>query len=222
MERLFGDPRVRIGGQCLLDGWSLGAIDNHPIPFDLANARRFHMNNDQAGLDYGFIAIDQHSRRLLEANQIRAVEEVHWRNQHLVDFTHFGVLGIPRERVTSNERMVGGEAHVSSTADPFYIPVTWVEDLSVLPEELRPETTFPRFVGRIPNQLPIRDMNGMSGGPILGYQDREGVTQYWVVAIQSSWNERHRVIFGCVLAYIGAMIDQDLEEFDQAQEQPEG
>ena len=161
-------------------------------------------------MDFGFIRIRPFYQRLLEANGIEAVEERRWRNLHLVNFTHYGVLGIPEERVTRNLRMTASATHVSSTADPFYLPVTWVDD----PPDDLPQTTCPRFIGRLPKVLPLKSIGGMSGGPIFGFGEENGSMKYWIVAIQSAWRKDHNIIFGCLLPYVGALVERELQQLD--------
>jgi len=215
LDTLIADPGVHIEGACLLDGWSIGAVNHDPIPFDLVGAPRVFIHDDADGLDFGFIRIRPYYQRLLETNGIEAVDEQRWRNLHQVRFSHYGVLGIPEERVTKNLRTAGGETQVSSTADPFYIPVTWVDDA---PDEFL-NTTCPRFIGRLPDVLPIESVVGMSGGPIFGFWVENGSTKYCILAIQSAWRKDHRIIFGCLLPYIGALVERELKHGGRGEEE---
>ncbi len=211
LETLIADPRVHIEAECLLDGWSIAAVNHDSIPFDLVGAPRFYIHDDADGLDFGFIHIRPIYQGLLQANGIDAVDEQRWRNLHLAKFTHYGVLGIPQERVTRNLRVTASGTHISSTADPLYIPVSWVED----PPDDLPQTTCPRFIGRLPEGLPVEIIPGMSGGPVFAFGEEDGVMKYWIVAIQSALRKDHRIIFGCLLPYVGAIVERDMEEFER-------
>ena len=56
------------------------------------------------------------------------------------------------------------------------------------------------FVGRIPPEVEIQDIKGMSGGPIYGLRKSEtGQWSYNVIALQSWWRKKSRTTFGCSL-----------------------
>jgi len=56
-------------------------------------------------------------------------------------------------------------------------------------------------VGQIPNDVNIKDISGMSGGPICGFRrDDEGRWRFYIVALQSRWRRDSRITFGCHLA----------------------
>ncbi len=214
LETLINNPAVHIEGECLIDGWSIGAINHDAIPFDLVGASRFYYDSNADGLDFGFILIRPIYQRLLQANGIQAVDEERWRYLHLAKFTHYGVLGIPHERVTRNLQIAASETRVSSIADPLFIPLTWVGD----PPDDLPATVCPRFVGRLPEGLPVALIPGMSGGPIFAFGEDDGILNYWIVAIQSSVHNDHRMIFGSLISHVGSLVERDMEEFDRANE----
>ena len=49
----------------------------------------------------------------------------------------------------------------------------------------------------------MRDIQGMSGGPIIGVnRSGDGSGQYWVIAVQSGWYPRERVVCATTLASV--------------------
>ncbi|MGH7193449.1 MAG: hypothetical protein ACREJM_07930, partial [Candidatus Saccharimonadales bacterium] len=57
------------------------------------------------------------------------------------------------------------------------------------------------FVARIHKEADIETIEGMSGGPIYGFRfDDRGNLRYHIVALQSSWLPKQRVIFACPFA----------------------
>jgi hypothetical protein len=194
----------------LIDTWSFGAISRDPIPFDLIGAPKIYLDNDADGLDFGFISIHPYYRRLLEANQVVVLDEQHWQHLHEATFTSYGVLGIPREWVRAQVRSTFSETCITSTAAPVFFPVAWVDDP---PAELL-NTTCPRFIGRLPDLIPLESIDGMSGGPIFGFRQENGSLRYWIVAIQSSWRKNEKIICGCLLPYIGALVERELRLLD--------
>jgi hypothetical protein len=216
LESLMADPRRRITNCVLIDAWSHGAICRDPIPFDLVGAPKIYEHSDAKGLDFGFISIRPYYRRQLEANGIVEVDEQHWKHLHEVTFTSYGVLGIPQEQVSAQVRWKYSEPCVTSTANPVFIPVAWVDDP---PAELL-NTICPRFIGRLPDEIQLESIVGMSGGPIFGFREEIGSSQYWIVAIQSSWWKEKKLICGCLLPYIGALVQRDLEQLDEMDSDP--
>ncbi len=70
-----------------------------------------------------------------------------------------------------------------------------IDRLSPSDVENVPSDTW--FVGRIPQDF-IKDIKGMSGGPIYGFRKAEnGQWSYHIVAVQSWWRKDSRTTFGC-------------------------
>jgi hypothetical protein len=80
-----------------------------------------------------------------------------------------------------------------------------VRRIDALPEDAK-ETTYKRFVGQIIPELPIDSIEGMSGGPIFGFRYKDSELRYWIVALQSSWYQSSRVIFGCPLPTLASLL----------------
>jgi hypothetical protein len=48
----------------------------------------------------------------------------------------------------------------------------------------------------------------MSGGPIFGFNLQDRFPRYWIVALQSSWNEKRYVVFGCPLPTLASLMTE--------------
>ncbi|MBY5401255.1 hypothetical protein [Rhizobium leguminosarum] len=57
-------------------------------------------------------------------------------------------------------------------------------------------TLFPRFIATIDSRTHLQSLEGMSGGPIFGFNTERPNK------IQSSWKKSERKIFGCPVAHI--------------------
>ena len=198
LEAAMDDASVEIKGASLADTFGLGAVTDHPIPFDLRAARAsfFHVVDDAAGLDFGVVPLDPHHVGLLRRHDMVAMGEENWLHQHRVAFDGYAMLGLP-EQFTS-ERLDDSGAGVVS---PTFISL---RRLDPPPGDLR-ATTYPRFVGQIDPKLDIDSVVGMSGGPIFGFR-RNHELRYWVVAIQSSWLASRGIVFGCSVPVIASII----------------
>jgi hypothetical protein len=195
------DATVEIRGVALADTFGLGAVTDHPIPFDLHAARSsfFHVVDDAAGLDFGVVPLNPHHVGLLERHDMVALGEENWLHQHRVAFDGYAMLGLPQQ-FTSDRLDDSGAAVVAPT-------VISLRRLDPPPDDLR-ATTYPRFVGQIDPRLNIGSVVGMSGGPIFGFR-RNHELRYWVVAIQSAWLESRRVVFGCSVPVIASIMTEE-------------
>jgi hypothetical protein len=188
----------RTVGECVLaDAFGEAFISEAPIPIDLTATPHHYVHDDSAGLDYGALLLHPHHVRLLEANGVRVVEEENWNRQHNVDFEGFMMIGLPEEFTSSD---LSPEGH--GTVSPTIFGVRSVENPSDR------QTEHPRFIGKInPGNEALQSAVGMSGGPIFGVAHIDAL-RYWVVAIQSSWLKRDRIVFGCPMPVIGPMLTE--------------
>lgn len=105
-------------------------------------------------------------------------------------FSLYKILGFPSHlvqySVTSSGELVGGFQPVM-----FNIDRLSPSDVEDVPADIW-------FVGCIPPEVTIKDIKGMSGGPIYGFRKSEnGQWFYHVVALQSWWRKESRTVFGC-------------------------
>jgi hypothetical protein len=107
--------------------------------------------------------------------------------------THFAVLGMPTQFIEPVEK-AGGIALLRFA--PVMLSLTRVAEP---PEMKKP---FPRFYGQhaavMHNEAggTLHDLDGLSGGPILGFRPTDQGTKYHLVAIQSGWHRGLRIVTG--------------------------
>jgi hypothetical protein len=91
------------------------------------------------------------------------------------------------------------------------------------PEELR--QSHSRFYGRldIDENAPLWEqiggnIEGMSGGPVLGISHGADGLRYWVIGIQSGWLRSQRIIAACnfqaFARYVGEELDEAIRDSD--------
>jgi hypothetical protein len=189
------DHRLKVGAS-LVDTFAWKRVSNFPIAFDLTTAHMFYIDDEDDGLDFGVIALAPHYVRMLGKNGMIAVKEENWVHQHTVTFDAYAVLGFPEE--LASER-------VSPRGEGSAAPVLLtVKRLECAPAERKP-TRNPQFVGQLAPQMGLRSVKGMSGGPIFGFR-REPEQRFWIVALQSSWDEETRTIYGCDLPLLASLM----------------
>lgn len=189
----------------LIDIWNWKAISNDPIPFDYDRdaARSWDEPN---GFDFGFVPLSANTTQLLQRNGVIAVKEENWRSMP-DSMELYMLLGLPS---AEQDLVPNGPEHTS-----VRVHVT----LATIERELNPppnvKKDLPLWYGRIPENLRGEDgavqsfdnMNGMSGGPILGVKDLAGKPRYWIVGIQSGWDPESRINYAVPTRLIGEFVE---------------
>lgn len=195
--------RIQITRCELLDDFGPEIASETAVPFDYISSPKCFCDDDKAGLDFGLIALSPIYRQLLQANGVIPVVKENWVHQHKMQFDRYFLVGLPslflateRSRDTITRRM-----------SVTIIPTTKIDT----PQEH--QKLFPRITGKIADDFPLDELDGMSGGPILGFTDDQK-NMYWVVAVQSSWFRSQRIIFGCPIPVIAAVINQFISNND--------
>ena len=194
VEDALKSDQVKVGSAVLADTFGLSRVSEHPIPFDLANARLFYV--DEEGLDFGVIALEPYYVRLLSYNGTVALREQNWIYQSTVKFDGYAMLGLPDEFISSR---------LTSSGEGIVSPTMFRVHRLESPPNDRPPTQHPQFVGRIDQELALKSVKGMSGGPIFGFR-LEPEMRYWVVALQSSWVPATRIVYGCALPSLASLL----------------
>jgi hypothetical protein len=176
---------LKIQNTAFADYFGIDAQNYNTLCYTYEPECGFYIDDSEEGLDFGLIAIPDLYRTAMEKNGILAISRSHWTNQPEADFTHYKMLGLPAHLKEDSERTI-------------VVAMIAVEALP--PEEWQQYSEDVRFIGRIPADVQITNIEGMSGGPIFGFRQLpDGQWSYHIVALQSRWIASKRVIFGCSL-----------------------
>jgi hypothetical protein len=186
----------------LIDSLGSGATFHEPIPFAYRNANPIHLSDD-LDFDYGVVPVSSYYRQLLEANNVQPLNEEVWKKQPShVDF--YALLGVPNE-LTEVE---ADNVKITSTLHR-------IEPLDTRPKDA-PDTDVPLIYGRIALGKDLTNIEGMSGGPILGFHnDKSGKMRYWLIALQSRWNPSSRLVIGCPMNLLGRYLEAEILKFQE-------
>jgi len=198
LDELRESGGAEIIGASLADTFASERISDIPIPFDLKSARLFYIDDEDDGLDFGVIALEPHHVRMLAKNGMVALTEENWVHQHTVKFEAYALLGLPEELATERVSSSGEGAAAAA--------LLTVKRLESAPPGRKP-TRYPQFVGQLHPEMGLKSVKGMSGGPILGFR-REPEPRYWIVALQSSWDEEARIVYGCDLPILASLMSE--------------
>lgn len=192
LEDALASPEVKVFGCGFSDYFGDGATNFDRVPFEYTIGRGCYIDDATLALDYGVIVLDRITAQCLLQNGITPINRSNWEHQHQLEFELYKLLGIPEDQLISS---VSTSGRIISGVRPQMIAIEQI-DGSAIEGHLQ---SFD-FIGRIPDDVKIKSVVGMSGGPIYGFRRGEnGEWLYHVVAIQSCWLESERIIFGCSL-----------------------
>jgi hypothetical protein len=210
MDNDLRSGRVRIANCHLADHFGDKVACDAPIPFDYIGSKRKAIERFDMGLDIGFVSISDHDRRLLQANGIIALPQDGWAHGEDIDFDNFGVLGLPNELFSREQRIDVTGARVIGG-----VRVSLMMGDECDEEHPRfPDPAVPWLALAMRGKTEIKSMVGMSGGPVFGFKNRDGKPPlYAVVAVQSWWDPKKRVAFSTLLWPVIGLIDTEIRAF---------
>ena len=186
IEGYLKEPRIMIGPWSVIDDFGPGK-HHEPVPFDMISAPRSYVDDDEEGLDFGLVVLNDYYRKLLEANSVVPISKENWIAQSGMEFETHIMLGLPSKFIEG--KLIDGERtpKILTSRAPTMI---LVKELKETPADIKKKLLL-RFIGKIDDKCPLDDIDGMSGGPILGF--RRGINNaYWIVAIQSAWLKKKK------------------------------
>jgi hypothetical protein len=189
----------------LLDGLNAQAKHERAYPFDYDSFRPTMLGADPT-FDYGILIPTRTAALAMKANNVVPFSEASW-GQKRRDFEVYKVLGVPAQLVGSN---------------PNALNITTVfqrlDRLKRRPEGFA-ETEAPMFYGRLLGDSRVK-LQGMSGGPIIGFVDEGGRQRYWLVAMLVS-TVRTKYVSGMLMQPLGRFIHERAQAFAD-EETPSG
>ncbi len=170
-----------------------------PIDFDLE--RWLVLDDDTIGLDYAVLHIGGLYRAQLEAGGVEPIDKHSW-SDHVTEHDHWALLGIPSESVSYD-----GVTEIKAR-----IVVAPLEHAAAPP--LAGRKAENQFYGRLKEDTAgvVRDIDGMSGGPIFALKKVGAEWRYSVIGVQSAWYRDARVIAACPFSSLGAALEEIVTE----------
>jgi len=165
------------------------------VPFDPDFGKWIAIDDDSIGIDLAFVELRELYARQLHAGGITPPDDVWWLTDAPHDCSPWLIFGTPEERVSR-------EASGRVVFKPTMLPV---RPLTELPPEVRlakplgKNLIFAQVVDlpMEPGEEQIKDMAGMSGGPVVGVRQPDDPagdhSTLHIVGIQSGWLPNSRV-----------------------------
>jgi hypothetical protein len=196
------DVRLATGAGAKFDVWRLddqsaghsfgGAAI--PLAFDLA--RWLELCDDEIGLDYAVFHLDGLYRRQLEAGGVVAIAKDAWA-EYIDDHDHWALLGVPSESVAYEKKNL---IH----ARIVVAPLESCDEPAAAGKKAQNQ-----FFARLKDPATtLRDIDGMSGGPIFALKKVDGVWKYSVIGVQSAFYDQSRILGACPFPSLGRALEK--------------
>jgi hypothetical protein len=130
----------------------------------------------------------------LEAGGAIPISMEAWGDQ-IADDDQLALIGIPSETVVYDQK-------TNIKCRIAVIPLDSVE----MPPEVG-SATDTRFSARLQDLGNVKDIKGMSGGPVFALKKVEGRWEYKLVGVQSGWYPSKRIILVCPFASLGVALE---------------
>jgi len=203
IEEAVTNGTIRVESAFFVDYFGPKAKSRTILRFGFDDLPRYHVDDEELGLDVGVIELSPYYVRLFEANGIVPVTEKNWGADDLSRYQGFFVLGFPEE--LHGESFTYGSNPIM---EPTLIPLQRIPEP---PSEItKGRKTL--FCANFPEKLPV-GLEGASGGPIFGVTRGPGPEfEYQIVAMQFAQVEAQRVAIGCAMPVIGYLMTKWVEQ----------
>jgi hypothetical protein len=167
----------------------------------LAGDRLLVLEDANVGLDYATVHLGGLYRQQLEVGGVTAIAKNAW-SDHLVEHDQWALVGIPSETVSYDGRTTLTAKFVMAPLLPADAP------------SLAGQKSQNRFYARLADgseQL-MKDVDGMSGGPVFMLKCVDNIWKYNVIGVQSAWYRDSRILAICPFAAFGYELESIVEK----------
>jgi hypothetical protein len=168
------------------------------IPYVFDINRWLVIEDKEVGLDYAAVPLDTFYWRQLKAGGAIPIGKEAWGNP-FTDRGQWALVGIPSETVAYDQESI-------ITAGIVVMPLERAEEPMVAGRKAENQ-----FYARLADLGNVKDIEGMSGGPVFAVEEIEGKWKYKVIGVQSGWYRSARTIAACPIASFAAMLERLVE-----------
>ena len=195
------DIRKSLDSGITFDRWRLddqtagNRFNGAAIPYDFRIERWLVIEDESIGLDYAAVVLDSLYRKALEVGGAVPLAKDSW-GDHVTEHDHWAFVGIPSETVEYDKI-------TAIAAKVVVIPLEKASEPSAAGPKAQNQ-----FYARITDPGNVKDVNGMSGGPVFALNFFEGQLRYKVIGIQSGWYPNSKVIAACPFSSLGVALEE--------------
>ncbi|MCY2986479.1 MAG: hypothetical protein NTY19_01210 [Planctomycetota bacterium] len=186
-------PRAQrqIVRSALLNPWAANSPSCTPVYVDYACLPQSFEDDDAAGTDLGMIRLPADDWAVLLERGATPVRELQLHRPQDLEVSQYWICGVPSELTDAdtNAWLTNNDATIE--LEPFCFQV---QRLIGVAGGFTP-TTRPRFYASIPAEVPLGDLDGVSGAPVFSLtRNSAGTFDIWLDAVQSRWKRSVRNI----------------------------
>ena len=205
---ILRDVQLAINAGSAFSIWRLGdqtaahgKFEHTAIPFDFEIEKWIVIEEGESGMDYAAVHLASLYRLQLEAGGVEALAKDAWSN-HISAFDHWALAGIPSESV-----LYDGKTNIGA----HFVLAPLIEADIPAQAGKRAENQFYAQLGEGSEGL-VKDLDGMSGGPVIGLKHSDGIGwRYAVIGVQSAWYPSIRTVAICPFSSFALALEQAVE-----------
>lgn len=184
----FGDQTAR------------GPFKDTGIPFAYVADQWVVVEDDSVGLDYAALPLRDFYRQALELGGILPIRKDAW-GDHVTEYDQWVLVGVPSETVTHDGRSLITAKVVSVALEETEAP----EGAGAKADN--------QFYGRLieGSETVVKNVEGMSGGPIFATKKIDNAIKYKVIGVQSAWYRLSRTIAACPFSSLGLGLENAVQ-----------
>lgn len=183
------NPRVVVKDFSFLDHFGPGDLNKLPLPFDFERAWKHYEYDEEDGIDYGIVELREHDKRLMLANKVPPITKADWEGLGSSTRREHFMLGFATDSVQETISEIPEGAIIRSRTCPSAIYLEMQNETEFDDKK----TKYPRLISKLSDNWPEGNIDGMSGGPIYGYDDTK--SRFRIVGIQSGWRRISRMTY---------------------------
>ena len=203
---ILKDIRSAINDGSSFDTWRLddqiagNQFSNIAVPYDFQLEHWCVLEDASAGLDYAAVHLGGLYRQQLEIGGVVPFTKQAW-GDYVTECDHWALVGIPRESISYGATNI--------TAEFVMLPLVPVE-----PPHSAEKKAENQFFAKIMDgsEEIIKDIDGMSGGPIVMLWKADDTWNYSVIGVQSAWYPNARIIAACPFSSFAEALETLVEE----------
>jgi hypothetical protein len=189
------------------DIWRLGdqtagnKFNDTAIPYSFELGYWVVLEDSQTGLDYAAVHLAGLYRQQLEVGGVTAIAKDAW-SDHLTDHDHWALVGIPSESVAYDGKSI-------ITARVVIAPLVPADE-PALADQKAQNQFYAKLVDG--SEQFVKDVDGMSGGPIFSLKKVDETWMYSVIGVQSAWYRTSRTLAACPFSSFGLALEETVRE----------
>lgn len=204
---ILRDIRTALEAGSTFDVWRLGdqmagnKFNNTAIPYSFQLKDWVILEDSKLGFDYAAVHLAGLFRQQLEVGGVVAIASNAW-SDHVTDHDHWALVGIPSETVSYDGKTVITARVVMALLVPANAPAS------------AGEKAQNQFYAKLADgsERFVKDVDGMSGGPIFTLKKVDGAWKYSVIGVQSAWYPTTRILVACPFSSFGLALEAAIKE----------